>query len=133
MAYIISLIPNRMSLRIQRYIPFLVLFFSCSYIQSLNQPIVDISYERKFNQTDQIPIFYIGDPVPDYYAILGEIHVMSGDYELNEACSYESAIDKLIIKSFDRGGDAIKIISVKGPDEQNICFRMTALSLSYNK
>ena len=111
----------------------LLFIFSCSYIKLINQPIVKVEYEREFDKTDHIPIFEIGDAVPEYYAILGEIYVRSGDYAMNEPCSFESALDKLIVKSMNRGGDSVKIISIKGPDEQSRCFRITGLSLSYNQ
>ncbi len=136
MVYMKDLTINNMNLKIY-YLLFSVLFFSsCTYISSLNQPIVKLEYKKKFDESDHIPVLNIGDPVPEHYAVLGEIHVRSGDYELNEICSYESAIDKLIIKSFDMGGDAIKIIKIKNPKFGNYnhtCYTIDALSLSYNQ
>ena len=133
MDYMIHCIKNNTIFSLVCSLLLLIFISSCSYIKSINQPIVKIEYQREFDKTDHIPIFEIGDEIPEHYAILGEIYVRSGDYNMQESCIFESALDKLIVKSMNMGGDAVKIITIKGPDEQNICFRITGLSLSYNQ
>ena len=98
----------------------------------VNRPRNIVEYERKFNETDKIPVFNLRDPLPSYYSIISEIHVTTRDYKINEVCSYEAALDKFILKSLSIGGDAVKIIEIKKPGMNNVCWGIKGLSLKYD-